>query len=255
MVRLGQHNESFCSLINVFGRIFNILMVLVMFLVFYGVIFGSMIYWLERGEWRYTHLVEPHDFAFVRTSSDGLTEELSPFVSIPGAMWWFIVTATTTGYGDVYPTTPGGKLVACTTMLLGVLVLAFPVSMFSDLFSRELKIFAIHNESYNDSIYPNTDDMTSMVDKSDDRQAINSLPKVIATTGPMISKSGRLDVSEHSLDFFRRGEGGGEGGRKGVITMDDMETIKYQMKAIHEAQETIQMILSRLESPKNSPTD
>ena len=33
------------------------------------------------------------------------------FGSLPGAMWWAVVTLTTTGYGDVVPVTPGGRIV------------------------------------------------------------------------------------------------------------------------------------------------
>lgn len=36
------------------------------------------------------------------------------------ALWWSITTATTVGYGDVYPTTPGGRIVATFLMITGV---------------------------------------------------------------------------------------------------------------------------------------
>ena len=39
--------------------------------------------------------------------------EHKPF---PDAVWWAMVTATTTGYGDMYPTTPGGRVVAVILM-------------------------------------------------------------------------------------------------------------------------------------------
>jgi voltage-gated potassium channel len=44
------------------------------------------------------------------------------FTSIPTAMWWCIVTLTTTGYGDMYPVSFGGRVVAGTTMLLGLVL-------------------------------------------------------------------------------------------------------------------------------------
>jgi voltage-gated potassium channel len=44
------------------------------------------------------------------------------FTSIPTAMWWCIVTLTTTGYGDMYPVTTGGRVIAGTTMLLGLVL-------------------------------------------------------------------------------------------------------------------------------------
>lgn len=75
----------------------------------------------------------------MRIGVDGITEEPSPFTSIPAAFWWFMVTATTVGYGDVYPTTTSGKCCATVAMLTGVLVVAFPVSVFSDLWAHEMK--------------------------------------------------------------------------------------------------------------------
>lgn len=42
------------------------------------------------------------------------------FTSVPQAMWWSIVTLTTVGYGDMYPMTIVGRLVAAITMLCGL---------------------------------------------------------------------------------------------------------------------------------------
>ena len=46
-----------------------------------------------------------------------------PQVDITNALWWSIVTLTTVGYGDLYPTTTGGRLVGAVLMILGIGVL------------------------------------------------------------------------------------------------------------------------------------
>jgi hypothetical protein len=139
LLRLGQYNSTFASLINVFFNSLLSLNILIIVLLFGAAFFGSMIYWLEKGTWTYTDYTDPPSYMFMRIGADGVTEEPSPFTSIPSAFWWFIVTATTVGYGDVYPTSMSGKVVGACAMLLGVLVIAFPVSVFSDLWSKELK--------------------------------------------------------------------------------------------------------------------
>lgn len=51
-----------------------------------------------------------------------ITEDKRFFTSIPTAMWWCMVTLTTTGYGDLYPVTVGGRIVACFTMFAGLVL-------------------------------------------------------------------------------------------------------------------------------------
>jgi voltage-gated potassium channel len=46
------------------------------------------------------------------------------FGSIPAALWWAIVTMTTTGYGDVVPQTVLGKMLAGVVMISGIAVIA-----------------------------------------------------------------------------------------------------------------------------------
>ena len=63
--------------------------------------------------------------------------EVSPFNSIPRCFWWVVVTATTVGYGDMYPTTAGGKIIATITMIAGLLILALPITIVGANFAME----------------------------------------------------------------------------------------------------------------------
>lgn len=51
-------------------------------------------------------------------SGEPIPEDKRFFTSIPTAMWWCVLAVT--GYGDMFPVTVGGRIVACCTFLLGL---------------------------------------------------------------------------------------------------------------------------------------
>jgi len=53
------------------------------------------------------------------------------FGSVFHCLWWAIVTLTTVGYGDVAPTTVGGRVFTAIVMLLGIGVIAVPTGLFA----------------------------------------------------------------------------------------------------------------------------
>ena len=59
------------------------------------------------------------------------------FGSLPGAMWWAVVTLTTTGYGDVVPVTVGGRIVGALLMIAGIAVLALMTGVLATGFAQE----------------------------------------------------------------------------------------------------------------------
>jgi len=59
-----------------------------------------------------------------------LVEHENPhFQSLGDTFWWAIVTMTTVGYGDTYPVTATGRVLASITMMAGICVIALPTAI------------------------------------------------------------------------------------------------------------------------------
>ncbi|KAJ2800130.1 hypothetical protein H4R20_004174 [Coemansia guatemalensis] len=78
-------------------------------------LFSTLMYFAERGVW------DVEREAFLTASG-----EYSKFSSIPASAYYAIVTLTTTGFGDMVPTTVIGKLVSFPMMIAGILLIALP---------------------------------------------------------------------------------------------------------------------------------
>ncbi|MGY8816114.1 MAG: cyclic nucleotide-gated ion channel [Gammaproteobacteria bacterium] len=78
-------------------------------------VFSILIYFIEGG-------VQPESFG-----------------SIPDAMWWGIATLTTVGYGDIYPATLTGKILASLTMFLGIGMFALPAAILASAYYEEIQ--------------------------------------------------------------------------------------------------------------------
>jgi voltage-gated potassium channel len=61
------------------------------------------------------------------------------FGSVPHALWWAIVTLTTTGYGDVVPQTTFGRMLAGLMMIAGIIVFGLLAGILATGFSLEVR--------------------------------------------------------------------------------------------------------------------
>jgi voltage-gated potassium channel len=61
------------------------------------------------------------------------------FGSVPAALWWAVATLTTTGYGDVVPVTPLGRLVAAVVMICGLGVFGLWTGILATGFAAETR--------------------------------------------------------------------------------------------------------------------
>lgn len=66
---------------------------------------------------------------------DGQYVQSNKFESIPDGLWWCVVTFTTVGYGDKFPVTAIGRMVAITTMVTGVFFMAMPLTIVGTAFN------------------------------------------------------------------------------------------------------------------------
>ncbi len=60
------------------------------------------------------------------------------FGSVPRALWWAMATLTTVGYGDVYPVTPLGKMLAGLVAFIGIGVIAIPTGIVAGAFANAI---------------------------------------------------------------------------------------------------------------------
>lgn len=61
------------------------------------------------------------------------------FPDIPHTMWWAVATFTTVGYGDIYPVTGLGKLLAGVVAILGIGLFALPTGILGAGFVGEMQ--------------------------------------------------------------------------------------------------------------------
>ena len=72
------------------------------------------------------------------------------FGSIPRALWWAVATLTTVGYGDVYPITPPGRMVAALAAIAAIGLVAMPAGILAAAFSDALRRDRDRDERHDD---------------------------------------------------------------------------------------------------------
>ena len=96
-----------------------------------AVSFACVLYLCERGEWN------EEMGAWVRPDFKGLATEISPFESVLSALWWAVVTLSSTGYGDLVPTTADGRVAATFAIFCALLIVAAPAAVMGLNFTHE----------------------------------------------------------------------------------------------------------------------
>lgn len=163
----------------------------------------------------------------------------SMFASLPDYTWWFVVTATTVGYGDISPMTSGGRLVAMVIMLLGIGVIAVAVaslaeSMF-DLGRKRMKGLSRLDEKNHLVIFGYTQGVTEeLVREIHHDKSSRKTPTVLCSSrteeNPMPDRVQFIKGNLTSHDLLARACVG-QAGRIIVHGKDDNETLMVALAA------------------------
>mmetsp|Transcript_7161 Transcript_7161/g.16280 ORF Transcript_7161/g.16280 Transcript_7161/m.16280 type:complete len:890 (-) Transcript_7161:285-2954(-) len=152
MFKLAKAQPGLGVFVEVVQRSGEPLAILIFFNGIIVILFGSLMYYAEGKRFsvapEFTSASEEGGVApyptgvYVRLNQALKEDEVSPFRSIPFAMWWACTTMTTVGYGDLFPTTIWGKIVAVICFYVGIVFLALPISVlganFEDIYRAKL---------------------------------------------------------------------------------------------------------------------
>ena len=208
------------------------MILLLFFLTIAVILFGSLVYYAEKGEWN-------HELnGFARLDVTGQEYELTPFTSIPASFWWVVTTTTTVGYGDFYPTSVEGKLIGFVTMLMGILALALPVTIIGTNFAK------IYRQMRDKAL---ATDQKGMIDFFLEKSEVDEDEEEVgggggtqaATTDDADNEKGRTNTikptqiqpssTEKCQDFSPPKSGGGGGGGGGNKKDDDVAAVLKQI--------------------------
>ncbi|KAF9314944.1 hypothetical protein BG003_003674 [Podila horticola] len=203
-------------------RSMDALSALFFFLVTGTMLFSTLLYFAERGEWDEARQV------FVDANNNPST-----FDSIPSAFWFVLVTITTTGYGDMVPTTFVGKLISFPAMMCGVLLITLP----SIIIGRNFTLVWEAMQQYRRQAEANAREQNA-IDEDEPRPSFDSSHSYEETTRPGYSS---LTINSTTAP-----------GQQELL--DRLQAMTSVLKQNQQTMDTLQRILETHELvPKKSP--
>ena len=115
VLKVGQHSKAVKHLIQVFKQIKGELTLTFFLSLILIVLSGIVVYYAEN------------------------PTQPEVFNNIGNSIWWAFATLTTVGYGDIYPVTVIGKLIASFVAIIGIGLIAIPTGLISATYVDILK--------------------------------------------------------------------------------------------------------------------
>jgi hypothetical protein len=137
LTKAGKNNKSMTVLINTMKSVKDILLMLLFYVILCVIVIAALVFQFEQGVFKANP--DYPDGAYLRPSYNLQGESVSPYTSIWASIYWALVTGTTLGYGDLYPTTTGGRIITCMWIFCGILVLGLPISIIGSNFTVEME--------------------------------------------------------------------------------------------------------------------
>ena len=114
IIKIGRHNKAINSLISVIKSV-RVEVGVTLFTSFIAVVFAGILMYYAENE------AQPEVFSNMGQS-----------------IWWAVATLTTIGYGDIYPVTGIGKLIASSLAFVGIGLVAIPAGLISAAYVEEV---------------------------------------------------------------------------------------------------------------------
>lgn len=117
MIKIGSYAENLSIVLEALKRSKTGLLLMIYLVILFTIVMASLLYMVEG---------DPQ----VEGASS------SVFVSIPHTFWCIIVTMSSVGYGDMFPTSDIGRFIGSFVMVTGILTLAVPITLIGNRFNE-----------------------------------------------------------------------------------------------------------------------
>ena len=220
------------------------------FLIFIITVFAILLFEVEQGKGCYVgesdcevpesvvDIVSKGQFIFINKQG-----ELSQFPNALYGLWFSIVTMTSTGYGEIVPSTNAGLMMAVFLMLFGAMYMAMPLTAAASVF------FVIH-ETYNEKkkkkkSVENRSGSTDFLNRKGPERKQGSIIHKVSLNSVLNTKMKQNDVKDvHSVPI------------KFILSADfDIQTKVHMELAVSKAEELsskIELLLKDIQVPPDS---